>query len=69
MPSDTLGDALERLTRAHPPLRRHLFREDGTLRAYVNVYVNRTEARQLDGPATRLRDGDEVFILPSIAGG
>ncbi len=65
----TVGEALGELTRRHPRLRRHLFRDDGTLRSFVNVYVNEEEARRLGGTAAPLAERDTVTILPSIAGG
>lgn len=65
-----VADALQSLTRDYPLLRRHLFGEAGDLRAYVNVYLNQDEVRDLPaGVDTPLRDGDVLLILPSIAGG
>lgn len=65
----TVAEALDRLTERHPTLRRHLFDDDGALRRHVNVFVNRDELRTLDGAATALAAGDEIYIVPSIAGG
>jgi adenylyltransferase/sulfurtransferase len=65
----TVGDLLERLAAEHGQLRTHLFKDDGRLRSFVNVYVNQTDVRELDGNQTGVSDGDEVFIVPSIAGG
>jgi adenylyltransferase/sulfurtransferase len=65
----TVGEALGRLTSTHPDLRRHLYTEDGKLRAFVNVYVNDEDIRYLQKENTPLRDGDTVSIVPSIAGG
>ena len=65
-----VGEALRALTRAHPRLRRHLFSEAGELRPYVNIYVNQDEVRDLPaGVGTKLRPGDVLLILPSVAGG
>ena len=65
-----VADALRQLTRSYPRLQRHLFGEAGELRAYVNVYVNQDEVRDLpDGLRTPLRHGDVLLILPSVAGG
>lgn len=65
-----VADALRELTRSYPRLQRHLFSEDGELRAHVNVYVNQDEVRDLPRRLrTPLRPGDVVLILPSVAGG
>jgi MoaD family protein len=66
---DSVDQALSALSARYPTLRRHLFDETGALRAHVNVFVNRDELRTLDGIATRVRPGDEISIVPSIAGG
>lgn len=66
----TVGDALELLTARHPGLKRHLFDDDGRLRRFVNVYLNDADIRYLDeGNRARLEEGDEIRIVPSIAGG
>ncbi len=65
----TVDDALAELSSKHPDIRRHLFNEQGQLRQFVNVYVGSDDMRQLQGGATPLKEGDEVTIVPSIAGG
>jgi adenylyltransferase/sulfurtransferase len=65
----TVGEALDALTREHAALRQHLYAADGTLRNFVNVYLGETDVRALKGPATPLKDGDELLIVPAIAGG
>lgn len=65
----TVGDALGSLTRRYPELRRHLYGEDGRLRAFVNVYVNDEDIRYLEKDSTPLQPGDSISIVPSIAGG
>jgi len=67
--AETVRDALEALAAEHPSLSRHLFDEHGALREHVNTFVNEHEARALEGLDTRLKEGDEVAIVPSIAGG
>ena len=64
-----VGEALAGLVGRHPDLRRHLFAEDGKLRAFVNVYVNDEDVRYLQKDATTVSDGDTISIVPSIAGG
>jgi molybdopterin converting factor small subunit len=65
----TVGEALSGLVSNHPDLRRHLYTEDGKLRAFVNVYLNDEDVRYLQKEATAVRDGDNISIVPSIAGG
>lgn len=65
----TLGEALEDLTSRFPGLAGQLWGGDGDLHRFVNVYVNDDDARYLDKLDTKLQDGDEVSILPAVAGG
>lgn len=65
----TVGEALSGLVSSHPDLRRHLYTEDGKLRAFVNVYVNDEDVRYLQKEATTVQDNDSISIVPSIAGG
>ncbi len=65
----TVGDALQRLASQHPDLRKHLFTDDGRLRAFVNVYLNDEDIRYLSKEQTPVKDGDTLSIVPSIAGG
>ncbi len=67
--ASTVAELLERLEAAHPGLRSYLCDESGQLRAYVNLFVNSTEVRQLNGLATPLGPDDEVTIIPAMAGG
>ncbi len=67
--ADTIGGALSGLVTSHPELRRHLYTEDGKLRAFVNVYLNDEDVRYLQKDATSVKDGDNISIVPSIAGG
>lgn len=65
----TVGEALSGLVTRHPELRRHLYTDDGKLRAFVNVYLNDEDVRYLQKEATAVKDGDTISIVPSIAGG
>jgi adenylyltransferase/sulfurtransferase len=65
----TISEALEHMVSQHPDLRRHLYNEDGKLRAFVNVYLNDEDIRYLQKEATSVKDGDDISIVPSIAGG
>ncbi len=65
----TVGEALSGLVTQHPDLRRHLYTDEGKLRAFVNVYLNDEDVRYLQKDATAVQDGDNISIVPSIAGG
>ena len=65
----TVGDALEALYDRHGELRERIAGDDGELRRFVNVYIGGEDIRFLDGLATPVADGDEVTILPAVAGG
>jgi sulfur-carrier protein len=69
VPGNTVGEALAGLVSRHPELKRHLYTDEGKLRAFVNVYVNDEDMRYLQKEATELKDGDTISIVPSIAGG
>ena len=65
---ETVGDALDAVFDEHDDLRERIT-EDGGLRRVVNVYVSGEDIRFRDGLETELSDGDEVTILPAVAGG
>ena len=65
----TAGEALGNLALEHPDLRQHLYTGDGKLRSFVNVYKGDEDIRYLEGHDTEVADGDEISIIPSIAGG
>lgn len=64
----TLAELLDDLEARFPGLRERLL-DDGSLRRFVNVYVNDEDVRFLGGLATALADGDSVTVLPAVAGG
>ncbi len=64
----TVGEALDAVFNQHDDLRERIT-EDGGLRRFVNVYVSGEDIRFQEGLDTELRDGDEVTILPAVAGG
>ncbi len=65
---DTVGEVLDSLYARYEELRSRIA-EDGGLRRFVNVYVGGEDIRFLDGLQTEVQDGDEVTILPAVAGG
>jgi molybdopterin synthase sulfur carrier subunit len=65
---DTVGEVLDALYERYGELRSRIA-EDGGLRRFVNVYVGGEDIRFLDGLDTEVADGDEITILPAVAGG
>ena len=64
----TVGEALDAVFEQHGDLRDRIT-EDGDLRRFVNVYVSGEDIRFQDGLQTPINEGDEVTILPAVAGG
>jgi molybdopterin synthase sulfur carrier subunit len=62
-------DMIGSLDATYPGLKSRLCDEKGDLRRFVNIYVNEEDIRFLNGKETSLKDGDEVSIVPAIAGG
>jgi molybdopterin synthase sulfur carrier subunit len=65
----TVRELLDQLEKAHPGIREHLCDEEGRFRRFVNVYLNGEDIRYLRQEQTPLKAGDEVAVIPAIAGG
>jgi molybdopterin synthase sulfur carrier subunit len=65
----TISDLLEALDQQCPGIKKRLCDDAGELRRFVNFYVNSEDIRFLEGKQTALNDGDEVSIVPAVAGG
>jgi MoaD family protein len=66
---DTVGAVIEDLERQFPGLRERLLEDGGAIRRFINIYVNDEDVRFLDGLTTGLKAGDQLAIVPAIAGG
>jgi MoaD family protein len=64
----TVQDVLDNLGMKYPGITQRLF-ENGQVRRFVNVYLNDEDIRYLDSLATAVKDGDELSIIPAVAGG
>jgi molybdopterin synthase sulfur carrier subunit len=64
-----ISELLESLEQNCPGIKARLCDDQGELRRFVNFYVNNEDIRFLEGASTVLQDGDEVSIIPAIAGG
>jgi molybdopterin synthase sulfur carrier subunit len=67
--SATIGDAITELQSRYPGIKERLVDEKGEVRRFVNVYVNEEDIRFLQNQNTPLKEGDEISIIPAIAGG
>jgi len=67
--ADNVGELIEALEKDCPGIKARLCDEAGKPRRFLNFYVNREDIRFLDGTATTHKDGDEVSIVPAVAGG
>lgn len=67
--AETVADLVESLEGQFPGFRERLVDETGELRRFINVYVNEEDVRFLQGKSTALKEGDQVSIVPAIAGG
>ena len=65
----TLQELVEHLESSYPGMRERLCEPDGQLRRFVNVFVNGEDVRFLKGLDSALAEGDEVSIVPAVAGG
>ena len=65
----TLSELIENLEGNHPGIKARLIEDDGSLRRFVNVYVNDEDVRFTGSLDTTLGDGDTIVILPAVAGG
>jgi len=65
----TVGEVLDDLYAQHAELRERIADDGGGLRRFVNVYLGGEDIRFLDGLETAVKDGDELTILPAVAGG
>jgi sulfur-carrier protein len=64
-----VAELIEDLERQFPGLRERLVEESGEVRRFINIYVNQEDLRFLSGKETAVKDGDEVSIVPALAGG
>lgn len=62
-------DVIIQLDARVPGIRDRILDEQDRTRRYINIYVNEENIRGLDGEATKAKDGDVIYILPSVAGG
>ena len=64
-----IGEAIRGLAGHFPELNPYLFDQDGRIRKFVRVFLGDQDIQQLDGEQTAVKAGDEISIIPAIAGG
>ena len=67
--TNNVGDMVEQLDSSYPGFKARLVDENGDLRYFVNIYLNGEDVRFLQGLDTATKSGDEVSIVPAVAGG
>ncbi len=65
----TIGEIIESLGKNHDGLKGRILDENGKIRRFVNIYLNEEDIRFLQGEATAVKEGDQISIVPAIAGG
>jgi MoaD family protein len=65
----TLAEAVDKLEMDFPGIKERIVDEQGEIRRFVNIYINGEDVRFLDNINTALKQGDEVSIVPAVAGG
>ena len=65
----TVKEVLDNLDQSYPGIKERLCDEQGQLRRFVNIFVNEEDIRFMEGDKTPLKEGDDVSIIPAIAGG
>ena len=65
----SIDDMLADLEKKYPGIKERICDAEGKLRRFVNIYVNEEDIRFLDAQKTKLKDGDDISIIPAIAGG
>jgi MoaD family protein len=65
----TIGGILEDLESKYTGIKARLCGDDGKIRRFVNFYLNEEDIRFLDNENTQVNDGDEISIVPAVAGG
>jgi molybdopterin synthase sulfur carrier subunit len=69
MEGENLGELISSLESKYPGMKERLLDENGELRYFVNLYLNNEDVRFLEGLKTAIKSGDEISIVPAVAGG
>jgi molybdopterin synthase sulfur carrier subunit len=64
-----IGELIESLEKSYPGIKERLCDQNGNVRRFVNIFLNDEDIRFLEDKRTAVKDGDEISIVPAIAGG
>ena len=64
-----IGELIEDLEKSYPGIKERICDQNGNVRRFVNVFLNDEDIRFLEDKATAVKEGDEISIVPAIAGG
>jgi len=64
-----IGEIIENLETSYPGIKERLCDQEGNVRRFVNIFLNDEDIRFMDDKATAVKEGDEISIVPAIAGG
>ena len=67
--ADDVRRAMDELNILYPGIRDKFYNDDGSLKGFVRIYVNRKDIRAMEGDRTSLSAGDELILLPALSGG
>lgn len=67
--ASTVAEAIRSLINAYPSLSPYIYDEGELIRKHVRIYLGESDIREKQGPQTQLKEGDELSIIPAIAGG
>ena len=66
---NNVKEIFENLENQYPGIKERIYDENGQLRRFINIYINEEDIRFVDGESSSVKDGDEISIIPAIAGG
>jgi molybdopterin converting factor small subunit len=66
---ETVSAAITGLTAQYPDIKRHIYDENGEIRSFINFYLGENNIKSIQGLETPVKEGDEVMLVPAIAGG
>jgi len=67
--SGTIKELIDNLEKNYPGIKKRLCEDNGEIRKFINFYVNGDDMRFLKGLDTAIKDGDDITIVPAVAGG
>lgn len=66
---NNVKEIFDDLEKNFPGIKERVYDEEGQLRRFINIYINEEDIRFVDGESSSVKDGDEISIIPAIAGG